>query len=315
MDPAYSIIFFSSSSGAGYGLLIWLATGRLTGFWNTSPTLGMVTGLLALILVSAGLLASMLHLGHPERAWRAFSQWRTSWLSHEGVFAILTYPAALLLIAGWIATEIPNSLLATASALTIVLAFMTVACTAMIYASIQPIPRWHNGWVLPLYLLFSLASGGMLFILALGLIGSPQPPLRATLLGLLVLTWGVKLLYWRYIDRQKVESSTATATGLSALGEIRQLEAPHTSDNYLLKEMGYQIARKHAGRLRRNALLFGLAGPVIAVAIDLSVAPSALSHTIMLLGTLSALTGVLLERWLFFAEARHLVTLYYGRGV
>ena len=30
------------------------------------------------------------------------------------------------------------------------------------------------------------------------------------------------------------------------------------------------------------------------------------------LAAASALLGVLIERWLFFAEARHTVTLYYG---
>jgi len=30
------------------------------------------------------------------------------------------------------------------------------------------------------------------------------------------------------------------------------------------------------------------------------------------LAALAAMAGVLVERWLFFAEARHTVTLYYG---
>ena len=40
------------------------------------------------LLVSAGLLSSVGHLGKPLRAWRAFSQWRSSWLSREGVAAL-----------------------------------------------------------------------------------------------------------------------------------------------------------------------------------------------------------------------------------
>jgi hypothetical protein len=52
------------------------------------------------LLVSLGLLSSTFHLGHPERAWRAFSQWRSSWLSREGVAAVATYlPAGLLFLA------------------------------------------------------------------------------------------------------------------------------------------------------------------------------------------------------------------------
>ena len=52
--------------------------------------------IIALVLITAGLLSSTAHLGRPERAWRAFSQWRTSWLSREGVAAVFTYvPAGL----------------------------------------------------------------------------------------------------------------------------------------------------------------------------------------------------------------------------
>ena len=32
---------------------------------------------LALLLITAGLLSSLKHLGRPERAWRALSQWRS----------------------------------------------------------------------------------------------------------------------------------------------------------------------------------------------------------------------------------------------
>jgi DMSO reductase anchor subunit len=33
----------------------------------------------------------------------------------------------------------------------------------------------------------------------------------------------------------------------------------------------------------------------------------------MFVAAVSAFAGVLTERWLFFAEAKHVVTLYYGR--
>ena len=43
----------------------------------------IVSGGVTLLLLAGGLLASFFHLGRPERAWRAASQWRTSWLSRE----------------------------------------------------------------------------------------------------------------------------------------------------------------------------------------------------------------------------------------
>ena len=57
---------------------------------------------LALGLISAGLLSSAGHLGRPERAWRAFSQWRSSWLSREGVASVATFVPAGLFAIGWV---------------------------------------------------------------------------------------------------------------------------------------------------------------------------------------------------------------------
>ena len=91
MHPAYSVILFTTASGAGYGLLALLG---LVGF-NHGPASSLIFGLTAMVialgLITIGLLSSTFHLGHPERAWRAFSQWRSSWLSREGVAAVLTY--------------------------------------------------------------------------------------------------------------------------------------------------------------------------------------------------------------------------------
>src|SRR4249919_4057534 len=95
MHPALSVIFFTTLSGAGYGLLLWAAWHALTGA-SAARTL-LVCIAVALVASTIGLLSSMLHLGKPARAWRAFSQWRTSWLSREGVAAMATFGIAVLL--------------------------------------------------------------------------------------------------------------------------------------------------------------------------------------------------------------------------
>jgi DMSO reductase anchor subunit len=306
MHPAYSVIIFTSSSGAGYGLLIWLALARLTGAWDMSPLIAAIACLVALALITTGLLSSTFHLGHPERSWRAFSQWRSSWLSREGVFAVLTYPAALVFTVGWFWDPVAGSIMSLAAAATVVLSLVTVYCTSMIYASLKTIPRWSNGFVPPLYLMFSLASGGLLFAVTLSVAGSASMATIILLVLVLLGAWLVSLYYWRFIDTQKVESDTGTATGLGSLGKVTQLESPHTSENYLLKEMGYQVAQKHATKLRRYALV------LLFVAGNMG---GALQAMVLVLAMIAGLTGIVVERWLFFAEAKHVVTLFYGRSV
>jgi DMSO reductase anchor subunit len=312
MHPAYSVIIFTSASGAGYGLWVWLALARLGLVSSPLPLYAAIFAGLALVLVTTGLLASTFHLGHPERAWRAFSQWRSSWLSREGVLAVLTYPVALVVLAAWMWDEIPTSWVQLAAVLLVLFSLLTVLATGMIYASLKAIPRWNNGFVTPVYLLFSLSSGGLFYLLALNLSGMNGH--GGAVLVLLVAAWLVKYQYWRFIDNEKPRSTTGTATGLGHLGEVRQLDAPHTSENYLLKEMGYVVARKHGKRLRRLALSLGLIVPAVFVlsAMALSAFPATL---LLLLAAFCGFTGVLIERWLFFGEARHLVTLYYGRSL
>src|SRR3981081_2796228 len=86
MKPSLSIIFFTVSSGAGLGLVALLALGDL--FDHALPPGALMQGIaIALALIAAGLASSVLHLAKPANAWRAFSRFRTSWLSREAVFA------------------------------------------------------------------------------------------------------------------------------------------------------------------------------------------------------------------------------------
>jgi DMSO reductase anchor subunit len=102
MHPAYSVILFTIASGAGYGLTILLTTFSLFNLVPISGGLGLTGMASALALVVIGLLSSTAHLGHPERVWRALSQWRSSWLSREGIAAIATLAPIMLTAAGWV---------------------------------------------------------------------------------------------------------------------------------------------------------------------------------------------------------------------
>jgi len=314
MDPAYSVILFTSASGAGYGLIAWLALARLSGAWQLDPVAAVVACLVALALITTGLLSSTFHLGHPERAWRAMSQWRSSWLSREGVLSMLTYPAALVFTAGWVWEAITPSLMTLAGAGSLVLSLATVFSTGMIYACLKTIPRWHNRWVVPVYLALSIASGGLLFAPVLAASGIASQQSLIMMMAVLLVSWTIKWTYWRFIDRQEPASTSGSATGLGHLGKVTQLEAPHTSENYLLKEMGYSIARKHALKLRRLALNLGLFLPGLLLVLA-GVVHDGSQLVLLLVAVALGLAGIVVERWLFFAEARHAVTLFYGRSL
>ncbi len=310
MHPAYSVIFFTTASGAGYGLLTWLALASALRGIPPDWRLGFVGLGLALLLVTGGLLSSTAHLGRPERAWRAFSQWRTSWLSREGVLAVATYvPVAILGIA-WVFYGKTDGAIVFASLVAAALAMTTVYATGMIYASLPTIRAWNQPLTTPIYIALSLASGGILFVFLLSFMG-PLPRWSIVLVLVALAVAGVmKFAYWRTVDETPRTLRPGHATGLGKLGRVRQLEPPHAQANFVMREMGYTVGRRHASKLRRIAVVATFIVPAVCLA--LCFAAVALQPVLAFVAVLAAAVGLFVERWLFFAEAEHVVMLYYG---
>lgn len=307
MNPAFSVIVFTTLSGAGYGLWIWSALALLLAPAAPRPMLAALA--LGFVLVAAGLSSSLAHLGKPLRAWRAFSQWRSSWLSREGVCAVATFVPALALGALlWRGGE--GGTLRAAALLLILGSLATVACTAMIYASLKPVPAWRHGAVLPVYLLFALHLGALLLgAIAPSAFAPPVTfPLLAIVLGLVL--GGLKTAYWRAIDREPGLPSRGAAVGLPDRSAT-VFERPNTEANYLTREMGFVLARRHAGRLRLVALALVAGVPTFCLLAILQF-PAASPVGGYGVAAASALLGAAVERWLFFAQARHVVAVYYG---
>jgi len=310
MHPATSIIGFTVASGAGYGLLALAITAAILGGLPDNRVFAFLVMALGIGLVSAGLISSTFHLGHPERAWRALSQWRTSWLSREGLAALVTFVPLGIFGIGWVFLGATGGLWAFAGLLAVAGSIVSVGCTAMIYASLKPIRAWHTPWTVATYYLLALASGSVLLAMLLHVFSAPAAWADGLALAALAAAWIAKLLYWRDIDTAPAAGTPESATGLGFLGTVRQIVPPHTEENYLLKEMGFRVARKHAARLRRVALGAGFVLPAALIALAW-LAGGAVATGLAVLAALAAGVGIVVERWLFFAEAKHAVMNYY----
>ncbi len=287
----------------------------LAGRLPPNSVFGLLAFGLALFLITAGLLSSTLHLGHPERAWRALSQWRSSWLAREGVAAVVTYAPTMAAAVAWVILGRNTGAWGLVAAGMALGAAITVVCTGMIYASLKPIPRWNNGWVVPIYLAFSLATGSVCLVPVTRLLGLEVFHLTvwiAVISG--AIAWGLKLGYWRHIDRARGLMTVARAVGMEHLGEVRQLEGPHSGANFVMREMGYRVARKHARKLRRIGLTVGGGAIIMLIVAALFVGP-VVDLGLSILAVFATATAIFIERWLFFAEAEHSAMLYYGQGL
>jgi DMSO reductase anchor subunit len=312
MHPAQSVILFTTATGAGYGFMAVFALAILLGAPTPGPVGMFLFFAVAFALIVGGLLASTFHLGHPERAWRALTQWRSSWLSREGVFAVFFFlPGGLFAL---LAIFAPGALATSAGkALLVVVAFAaaaTVLATGMIYAQLKAIPAWHTPLTPLGYLAFAAATGATLLSALKALAGVSWGVELLVALGALAIAGAVKAFYWLRLQRTHSISTASTATGLGSGGEVRLLDGPHTQANYLMKEMGFQIARNHAEKVRLAAMLLGFVAPTLLLYLGrmsdtLSLVFAPLAFVVMMI-------GVACERWLFFAEAKHVVTLFYG---
>ena len=288
MHPAPSVILFTTFSGLGFGLLFWLGLGQ------PAPTGWVAFAFFALAYAMAvgGLLASTFHLGHPERAYLAVTQWRTSWLSREAIAAIATLltGGVFALLRIWDISAAPLGWLVSLGCLA------TVFTTAMIYTQMRTVPRWRH-WTTPaLFLALSLAGGAIL------------ANRGSAALVLLALAAVLQLAAWITGDMRLQQSGTTlgTATGLGDIGRVRAFLPPHSGSNYLLREFVYVVGRRHALQLRAIGLILAFGVPIPLIA-------AGLGHITALVAVLAHIAGVLCLRWLFFAQAEHVVGLYYGK--
>jgi DMSO reductase anchor subunit len=289
MHPAPSVIIFTTFSGLGFGLLFWLGI-------DATPATGWVAFVfyvIAYLMAVGGLVSSTFHLGHPERALKAFSQWRSSWLSREGIAAVATLILMAIYGLGLVFFGTAWQPLGWLGALG---ALATVFTTSMIYTQMKTVPRWNMNLTPAMFMSLSLAGGALLK-------GSIT---MATIL--LIIAGIIQVLTWTQGDKAFENSGTdmASATGLGDRGSVRAFEPPHTGTNYLMREFIHEVGRKHSQKLRIITIILGIVIPVILLLLPIG-------HWIALVAVISHIAGVLASRWLFFAEAEHVVGLYYGK--
>ncbi len=227
--------------------------------------------------------------------------------------ALITYLPTLILGLGWVAFERTGGWFALWGLLAALSAALTVYCTGMIYASLKPVREWHQPLVAPIYLAFALLSGALLAHPLLILFGAP----RALVAGVAVigapLAFGLKTLYWQTIDDRAAGQHARERHRPGCIGQGPDDRATAHPDQ--LPARPRWASPSPASTLAScafSAMPSGAGGAALLTLLALASA-GALAGMLALLAALSGLMGIVIERWLFFAEATHTVTLYYGR--
>jgi DMSO reductase anchor subunit len=307
MNPALSVVVFTTAAGAAQGLVVALA---LASFAALPMGAAFVSDglLVAIVLLVAGLAASFLHLGRPARAWRAAAMWRTSWLSRE----VIVLPAFIALLAGWwLVSRGPR---APAAQLLLPLAAIAVAallwyCTAMIYACLRFIEEWAQPLTLVNFVLLGLSSGLMLAS-ALAALAGEHGALAAAAPAALVVTlvaWAGRAAAWRRNAAIRHRSTLQSATGIRA-PRLVQTSMGMSAGSFNTREFFHRASRAALARIKLLAVVAAFALPSLLVAL---VAAGAAPDLACVAALIVQAPGLIADRWLFFAQAKHPQNLYY----
>lgn len=323
MHPAFSVIFLTTLIGAGQGLFLALYTGQVYSIANLLDPQDGVTfyawgSLLSLFLLGLGLFASFFHLGHPERAWRAASQWRTSWLSRE----VIVLPAFMFFVALYgvlnyfglddvlfrVRGQIPVDATLLVGMLASLLAFALYLSTAMIYASLKFLQEWHSPLTVVNYTLLGLASG---FTLAAGFAAWIETNMVGFYVGWAVIFTVLGLLT-RLAAIYRNSRIKRVVTLQNAIGvkhsRIVQKSQGFMGGSFNTREFFHG---RSAGFVAAMRSLFLVMAFILPVVILLAATRSDAVLPLLIAAFVVQYIGLLAERWHFFADAEHPQNLYY----
>ena len=307
MNPAFSVIIFTTVAGAAQGLVVALALAVLGGI-DLGTALLSDALLVAAAMLAVGLGASFLHLGRPERAWRAAMMWRTSWLSRE----VIVLPTFIGIVAlWWLALRVGSPQACTD--LLLPLAAIAVAallwyCTAMIYACLRFIEEWAHPLTLVNFVLSGLSSG-LLLACALGVFAGADDLVRAAGPAALAATlfgWVARLVALRRNASIRHRSTLQSATGIHSPNLV-QKSMGMSAGSFNTREFFHRASLAGLKRVRLALVVFGYALPALLSAWALA------THALWpwWCAVLVQAPGLVADRWFFFAQAKHPQNLYY----
>jgi len=309
MHPGFSVIFLTTLIGAGQGLFLALYAAELAAVLHVvalPPARGFfVPGvMLSLAFTGAGAVASLFHLGHPERAWRALAMWRTSWLSREGI-ALPSFMLAVFLygLAHWLEWRATLAI----GAVAVVLCLILFVCTGMIYACIKFLQEWASPLTVINYAVLGCASG---FTLASAFAAFTADrlvvPYVAAAIAFTLLGLATRCASLLRNSRIKHKSTLQSALGIHH-PRIVQKSQGFMGGSYNTREFFHGRSKAFLRSIKWIFLALAFALPLLLLGFSLN----HVSAIVLSLAFVVQYAGLIAERWFFFAQSNHPQNLYY----
>jgi sulfite dehydrogenase (quinone) subunit SoeC len=308
MHPAFSVIFLTTLIGVGQGLFVALYAAEVASAlqWSAAQESRFYVwgSFIALLFLVAGLLASFLHLGRPERAWRAVAMWRTSWLSRE-VIVLPAFMAAVFAYGVMHYLGVRGAL--AAGAVGVALCFALFVCTGMIYACIKFLQEWASPWTIVNFIMLGCASGFM-FAAAYALFAAPAlaQTYGAAAIALTLLALCTRAASLLRNARIRPRSNLQTAIGIKHPRIVQKAQG-FMGGSFNTREFFHGRAPAVVRMVLWGFLVGTFPLPLLLLVAALTLAVPGLAVAAFVV----QYVGLLAERWYFFAQARHPQNLYY----
>lgn len=322
MHPAFSVIFLTTLIGVAQGLFLALFTGQMFTHFKlmpeqSDPNFYIIGSFLAVVLLILGLVSSMFHLGHPERAWRSATMWRTSWLSREVIVlpavivGVATYGTAHYFDLTYALFETPGGTSIDATIIlgliTTVLTYALFVATGMIYACMRFLQEWHSPLTVINFILLGTASGFTLATLLSAWLNTELTDFYATW----AITFIVLAFFSRLASVMRNKNITPKSDLRSAIGirhpGVVQITQGFLGGSFNTREYFHGATKIFVRNIKYIFFILVFFVPLILLVISLGNK----GYMLLLATVLIQYLGLIAERWYFFADANHPQNLYY----
>lgn len=313
MHPAFSVIFLTTLIGVAQGLFSALLLGQVYELADPSLSFGdnyyAIGALLALLFTAGGLVASIFHLGRPERGWRAFSQWRTSWLSRE----VIMLPLFMFLVFLYMVMEFSGA--STASVLFVgllglIASFLLFYCTGMIYACLTFLREWATPLTIVNFILFGCASG-FTFASFYAALSAPALVETYSWFAIVFTLLALGTRYWTLVRnaelRKNAKTTTETAIGFRG-SQVKQRSQGQMGGSYNTREFFHGKTEVFVKKIKSIFMVLVFPIPIVLLFFGMG----SESAFILFLAFATQYVGLIAERWYFFAQVNHPQNIYYN---
>ena len=292
-------IVFTTLVSAGLGIVIWSV---FFAFFEVIPPdrwFALNTFVFAYLLIIIGSLFVMSNSQNRRIFILKFRRWKTSWVMRQALCVLCGCITGLLFFFGWIAFAKYGGFWLFLGGLTSFFFIGALIGMAMNFVVHRTVLAWSNPHTIRIFVSMGLWTGIVWLNMFAQVFNFHTPIIGIVLIIIGVATLIFKRKYWVFVDTYQKRF----------LQNNNLSKGENNSRSRLVEYYVYPDLTKNSDRLkiemlRRRAFLLYFLLPFCAATMPVELT-TWVSVSASIIGAVSVVTGVAIERWLFFAEAKH----------